>query len=271
MNIADKLTQIAENEQKVYDAGFAAGQEQGGGSGEDRYQEGYDDGYQAGEREGFNAGYTDGQQAEYDRFWDEYQTNGVRSNSQGMFSGLGWNSETLKPKYSIRPKLAPLMFYYCNTHSNNDPIDLADVFDNRGLTLDFSNCTDFQQIFYQAKIEKVGMIDCSKASGSNQVLNIFNTEHLRIVRGFIPPNIALPAAAFQSNLEELNVCGTVTKSINLSRCEKLTAASIQSIIDYLADLTGQTAQTLTFHATVGGKLTTEQKTTISAKNWTLAY
>ena len=32
MSIAEKLTQIAENEQKVYDAGFAAGQAQGVGT-----------------------------------------------------------------------------------------------------------------------------------------------------------------------------------------------------------------------------------------------
>ena len=33
MSIAEKLTTIAENQQKVYDAGFTAGQAQGGGGG----------------------------------------------------------------------------------------------------------------------------------------------------------------------------------------------------------------------------------------------
>ena len=51
----------------------------------------------------------------------------------------------------------------------------------------------------------------------------------------------------------------------------LSADSIQSIADGLADLTGQTAQTLTLHATVGAKLTDAQKATITAKNWTLVY
>lgn len=51
----------------------------------------------------------------------------------------------------------------------------------------------------------------------------------------------------------------------------LSAASIQSIVDGLADLTGQTAQTLTLHATVGAKLTQTQKDTIAAKNWTVTY
>ena len=51
----------------------------------------------------------------------------------------------------------------------------------------------------------------------------------------------------------------------------LSAETRQSIIDGLADLTGQTAQTLTVHKTVGEKLTEEQKATITAKNWILAY
>lgn len=51
----------------------------------------------------------------------------------------------------------------------------------------------------------------------------------------------------------------------------LSDASIQSVIDGLMDMTGQTAQTITFHAAVGAKLTEEQKATITAKNWTLVY
>ena len=51
----------------------------------------------------------------------------------------------------------------------------------------------------------------------------------------------------------------------------LSDETIQSIIDGLADLTEQTTQTITFYATVGAKLTDEQKATITAKNWTLAY
>ena len=65
--------------------------------------------------------------------------------------------------------------------------------------------------------------------------------------------------------------GTIPKNIQFNNQPNLTATSIQSIIDGLADLTGQTAQTLTFHKTVGNKLTQAQKDAISAKNWTLAY
>jgi len=72
-------------------------------------------------------------------------------------------------------------------------------------------------------------------------------------------------------LEELNCEGEIPLSISFANCDKLTGASVQSIIDCLKDLTGQTAQALTLHATVGAKLTEAQKETIAAKNWTLAY
>ena len=65
--------------------------------------------------------------------------------------------------------------------------------------------------------------------------------------------------------------GGILTSISFAECKSLSDASIQSIIDGLADLTGQTAQTLTIRATVGEKLTQAQKDAVSAKNWTLVY
>ena len=71
MSIADKLTTIAENEQKVFESG---------------------------------------KKAEYDAFWDSYQQNGSRENYYIGFSGNGWTNETFKPKYDIRPTSARQMF-----------------------------------------------------------------------------------------------------------------------------------------------------------------
>ena len=63
---------------------------------------------------------------------------------------------------------------------------------------------------------------------------------------------------------------TIKISISFVHCHSLSNASIQSIIDGLADLTGGTAQTVEFHADVKAKLTDEQKTQITSKNWILA-
>lgn len=75
MSIAEKLTTIAENEQKVYEAG---------------------------------------QKAEYDRFWDAFQKNGNRKDYRGAFSGdeTDFNDENFKPKYDIVPNNLHTAFHY---------------------------------------------------------------------------------------------------------------------------------------------------------------
>ena len=67
------------------------------------------------------------------------------------------------------------------------------------------------------------------------------------------------------------VANSIKTNFVIAKSSGLDTDTTQSIIDGLADLTGGETQTLTFHATVGGKLTDEQKAIITAKNWTLAY
>ena len=70
------------------------------------------------------------------------------------------------------------------------------------------------------------------------------------------------------NLKEIRfVKNTLTANIGLPHSHALSAESIQSIIDGLADLTGQTSQKITFHSSVVDKLTDEQWQQISDKNW----
>lgn len=69
------------------------------------------------------------------------------------------------------------------------------------------------------------------------------------------------------NLIEIRfVSETIKVSISFNRCSKLSAQSIQSIIDGLATVT--TAQTLTLNSAI--ILTDAQKSSITAKGWTLA-
>lgn len=104
----------------------------------------------------------------------------------------------------------------------------------------FQNCTSLEEI--------IGELDCS------DVINFY-----RFVHGCV-------------KLREIRITPlTVKYDFSLNVSPNLSNESIQSIIDGLADLAGQTTQTLTFHSTVGAKLTDTQKATITAKNWTLAY
>ncbi len=74
MNTAEKLTAIAENQEKVYDKG---------------------------------------RQDEWSDFWDIYQEKGNRSMYYYAFAGLGWNDKTFFPKYDIVPRYSAInMFNY---------------------------------------------------------------------------------------------------------------------------------------------------------------
>lgn len=74
-----------------------------------------------------------------------------------------------------------------------------------------------------------------------------------------------------TRLRHMIVKGSIDVVFWIGASAELDEESVDSIITALKDLTGQTTQTLTFHATVGEKLSEEQKAVITAKNWTLAY
>lgn len=244
--------------------GYQTGYDQGA---EDGRLAGYEEGKTVGEEIGYEKGHTtgvaDGRAAEKSEWWDEYQINGTRTNYAGAFMGTGWNETTLKPKYSIKANTSYMMFAHCGYKG-----DLDDIFKNRGLTLEFGTSSATQgYIFYNTSITALGTIDISMFTSASYLTSIFNSVNITTIRNLIPPQEAMAATCWNSGLVNLGIGGAITKSFNLSRCGKLTAASVQSVIDNLADLTGQTSQTITFHKNI--VLSDEQKAIISDKGWTL--
>lgn len=81
--------------------------------------------------------------------------------------------------------------------------------------------------------------------------------------------ISFHHCALGSALRELRVApNTIKTNINFQNDGELSGETIQSIIDGLVDLTGQTSKKVTFHSKVLSRLTDEQINTIGAKNWT---
>ena len=75
-----------------------------------------------------------------------------------------------------------------------------------------------------------------------------------------------------TSLEEIRIkAGTLNKSVAFAQSSKLSDASILSIIDGLADLSGQTRQTITFHKDMESRITPDQKIAIDEKNWSQVY
>lgn len=89
MTRSEKLVTIAENQQRVYDAGYSAGQ-------------------RAGDSGGYDEGYSAGQKAEYDHFWESYQNGGERKAWDYAFYGDGWTDDVYKPKYPITGAIASM-------------------------------------------------------------------------------------------------------------------------------------------------------------------
>lgn len=236
---------------------------------QDGYMKGFEEGKNSAEQDGYNNGLTEGvaigKQLEYDRFWDAYQQNGKRTDYQTGFTGAGWTEETFKPKYDIVTNSAYMLFRGC-------PIkDLGEAIRNSGkkvvvnhnrLQYSFNFCPNLETV---EEIEfKNPLVYISQAFTTSPKLKKIQT---------LPISEEATTLDFTdlSALEDVSFSGVIPVNISFAKSSKLSNASIQSIIDHLKDLTGQTAKTLTFHATVGGKLTDAQKATITAKNWTLVY
>lgn len=251
MNIAEQLQTIADNVPKVYQAGYDDGAAAGGGGGG-----GYDQGYEA------------GKQAEYDAFWDAFQDNGNRSSYGSAFMGLYWNNINFRPKYSMAVSShgCGSMFESCGYEG-----DLVELCEKQGITIDFSNGVEFQKTFYGTKFTRIGVIDARKATRFYYVFNY--SSNLKTIDKIISAETTPYSIAFGGlgSLEEIRFEGTIGVSLLINNSPLLSNDSVQSIIDHLKDLTGATAQTLTFHNDVGNKLTQAQKDAISAKNWTLVY
>ena len=234
MSIAEKLQTIAENEQKVFDAGYEKGKAEGGG---DSY---------------------------YDTFWDSFQDNGNRRTYMYGFAGTGWTPTTFKPKYPIIVKDdASYMFAYCDM--------LGLDFVENGIELDISGATTVTYMFrYSNGITRVGVLDFSNCKELNRPF--YSTQIKTIDCIIVHENLSYTNTFdYSNNLENLTVSGTIGKSISFTSCQNLTADSVQSIIDALITITDGVTRTLTLHADVKAKLTDEQKATITVtKGWTLA-
>ena len=181
----------------------------------------------------YDEGVADGKQAAYDTFWDAFQLN--RQYYTYAFAYDGWTDDTYNPKYPIETSLTDAMvcvFFLSQITDTKVPITI------RG--------TANQCFGYASKLKRIPKLIFDNPTN---VTNMF--------RGC-------------SSLEEIYCEGEINISIDFSQCPLLSAASVQSIIDCLKDLTGATQQTLTLHADVVGRMTQEQKDAITAKNWILA-
>ena len=161
MSIAEKLVAVAENEQKVYDAG---------------------------------------KKAEYDNFWDDFQDNGELRNYQEAFAYNRWNERNFKPKYNLVVKECVKMFYYNKTLPNiktalencgvvldtSEATTLANMFyrvvSAEIPAIDLSSATDTTRMFYSGDIITIEKVIFSEntAIASNIFSSATGLENIEI-------------------------------------------------------------------------------------------
>ena len=231
--IAEKLTQIAENEPKVYDAGYNKGKAEGD-------TEGYNRGHATGYEEGKAEGIEEGKQSEYDAFWDHYQKNGNRTYYDNAFADGGneggrWRyNVTYKPKYPIKPISAMNMYSYSAL-----PYEAI-------AAVDFSKCKDFYCCFnYYKGGTQFPPLDLRVATRTQNLFGwstkIQEVEELWVAES--TPYQAIFGGC--TNLTEVRFNGTIGQNgLSFKDSTLLSKASIENIIGCLSDTT--TGLTVTF-------------------------
>lgn len=224
---------------------------------------------------GVNEVYEAGKQAEYDRFWDNFQhiyDGSISPYCRNMFGGGGWNKENLKPKYKMAPVYADEMFKNCGIYAS-EPIDFSAIKDK----FDFSRAKDFIDTFNNAYMVN---IDIDVPSQITNIARMFKSSSFT---QYSPNHISLKVSETVINwTETFSYCinltdlrfkdgSVISRSVDLSR-SPLTVESMKSVMNALKDYSaiGGT-YTLTLKKDRETMLTDEEKAVATNKGWTLVW
>ena len=241
MTIADKLQAIAENEHRVYDAGYEKGKSEGGSSGD----------------------------GGYDAFWSVYQNNGERRSYQYAFAGNGWTADTFKPKYDIVIANGQYMFRYSKINA-----DLVEILERQGVVLDTSGITNTDRTFADAKFTRLGVLDFSNVTSINTTFA--NSSDLETIDKIIlkddGSNTFSTVFTNLSALKNITFEGVIGQNgINLQWSSSLTKASIENIISCLSATTSGLTITLSKNAKNKAFTNEEWNALVATKsNWTIS-
>lgn len=210
--------------------------------------------------------YDAGKKAEYDSFWMQYQQGGKRTEYDFAFAGGGWNNTTFKPKYDIVVKTQSHMFSDCSIKN------LKGILDTLGINFDTSGMTSTSYILQGSTITHFPAI--SLISAPKVPYLFYSCNALQHIEKVILKDDGSQEFTENYSFGKLNALsyirfeGKIGKSISFAGSPLLTSESVQSIIDHLLDLTGNTKQTLTLNSQV--EVSDEQIAKINSLNWSLS-
>lgn len=222
--------------------------------------------------------YESGQKSEYDKFWDNYQDYGNRTNYNYAFRNAGWNSETFNPKYDIVCEGEIIQtFYQCGEIG-----DISSILKRNGVILDFSKAAKLNGVFYGGGVTKLPAIDVSSCI---EFISTFGSNSLIEIEGIfgIQENATFNTATFSSNSLQIigEITGVIGSAISFQYCRHLSKESIKNIINVLSSNTSNLTLTLSkaavdnsFETSSGARdgSTSEEWTALIAtkSNWTIS-
>lgn len=242
MSIADKLTQIAENTQSVYDSGY---------------------------NNGFSTGFDKAMHDFFYTFWDNFQQNGTRKHYAYAFSGRGWNNATFTPQYDIKPTES---FSRGMAHTLIEG-SLTEILNRCGVVLDTSGMAYCDYVFDSStSITEIPLI-----VGHMQVDGLFqNCFALQTAALDVEERTRFTNTFFQCrNLENLTISGTIGENIDLQYSTKLSYASIESVVNHLSDNVSGKSVTFSYEA-VGSAFNWDfggswSEFIATKPNWTISF
>lgn len=283
MSISEKLITIAENQQKVFDAGRNSG---GGGSYDEGYNDGYSSGFADGETNGWDIGYSngwdsgygEGQQSEYDRFWDNFQDYGNRTNYEDAFNAAHgiWNDDTFRPKYDL---IFGDGYYGYSAFKRLSVTNLAETLENLGVQLDTSRCGNLAYLFQSSTTQRIPTIDCTNAHGNASAgleYSFFDCGSLHTIDKLIVTEQLKYVQTFNYCPSLVNIVfdGVIGNDISFRDSTNLSKASITSIVNHLSTTASGKYLTLSKTAVTNafGSTTASAWTSLvnSRSNWTIS-
>ena len=247
MNIAEKLTRIAENEQRVYDAGYTKGLESGD--------------YGAGVEVGKNEATT--------KFWDDFTDRGERTTYARAF--YYWGAEYIRPTRKIIPTTADSAV---NTFAQNFKLKKVEAayFDFSQKPRSTTTQSAYYFAFYNCKaleeIEDIGMqADFAYNNAFANCTKLYTIAKIRCDEDTLFTN----AFDYCNTLQNVTFDGVIGQNINVRWSTKLSKDSITNIISCLSDTAS--GKTLSLSKTAVNNAFTDAEWTALAdtkKNWTIS-
>lgn len=232
MNTAEKLTAIAENQEKVYDKG---------------------------------------RQDEWSDFWDSYQDYGRRVNYGEAFGRYAtnsinlWNDVSYKPKHDMYPTVLD------RSYSHSRITDLKSIHENLGIKFDTSKCYIFHFCFSGAWTKQLPEISCIATTDVYYTfasMPYLHTIDKVIVNDKGDTKFT---GAFNESYYLKNILfeGVIGQNISFASCP-LTCESMKSVISCLKNYSSENTgvHTITFKDQCKTALEAEGATSPNGNLWT---